>query len=322
MDIFDDILGLPADNTERNIKSGHSRTPGLGLTLGLEADPGRVPGRVSASDLGLDPVENNVMTETGAPSLPGRALEPSPVSFGSPVGEITLEAVAELSEQDWFESENVAWSVGGNGAPLDLQRLQSTHHELARLVALGYKGVEISRVTGFTEAHLSRLKSAPFFGELVQKLSEQRDLGAVDVLARVKQAGLLAVDEITSRLETKPESIPMKELRQVATSMVDRAGYSPVQRSEAVSATLSVTAAELAAIKRGDLNSQGPQKEPVDVTPPETPTHQDPEPAGGGAEIIDLHPVSPGADLGSPTGRGTLHGGESPEGDEGPGEEV
>ena len=140
--------------------------------------------------------------------------------------------------------ESIAQSLdallGPKGAkPQTLAKLRTTHHELARLLALGLKDVDISRATGYTQNRICILKKDPMFAELVSHYSAQRDASAVDMSARLRALALTSVEVMQERLEDDPDSMTMKELSTLAELGLDRTGFGKTTKVE-TSGTLTL----------------------------------------------------------------------------------
>lgn len=126
-----------------------------------------------------------------------------------------------------------------------IAKLRTTHHELARLLSLGLKDVEVSRVTGYSQAWISTLKTNPMFQELLSHYMAQRDEVVVDVGRRLQGLSITAIELMQEKLLDKGDSLTMKELAQVAELGLDRTGYGKT----ATQVNVSVPAATLDAIK-------------------------------------------------------------------------
>jgi len=96
----------------------------------------------------------SILTAKLSPARGGR--KPSaPLFIGEP---------RELTEDDLKELVN---PTALNSAPSQLQRIRSTHHRLAQLVAEGRKGTEISLIMGYSQSRISILQSDPAFQALI-----------------------------------------------------------------------------------------------------------------------------------------------------------
>jgi hypothetical protein len=127
-----------------------------------------------------------------------------------------------------------------------VQKLRTTHHELARMLACGLKDVDISRVTGYSQSRICTLKKDPLFRELLSHYMANRDESAIDFSARLRQLSITAVDIMQEKLEDDSSDISMKDLRQVAEFGLDRTGMG---KTMTVNSNVAVTHQTLAEIK-------------------------------------------------------------------------
>jgi hypothetical protein len=91
---------------------------------------------------------------------------------------------------------------------------------MARLLATGVPQEEISLITGYSPAYISRIKSDPTFEALVEYYHKQREEIFVDVVERMKSLGLSTLDELQRRLEDEPDEWSRRELMEMAELML------------------------------------------------------------------------------------------------------
>lgn len=123
--------------------------------------------------------------------------------------------------------------------PTTIKKLRDSHHSLARLIAKGMKGHEISLVTGYTESRISTLKSDPAFQDLIE-FYRQNDIEiAADLTQRLLNVALDATQEVHERLQDSPEVIPLEDLQSLIKLAADRTGYGPKSTNVNVNVDLS-----------------------------------------------------------------------------------
>ena len=120
-----------------------------------------------------------------------------------------------------------------------LKHLRLIHHEAARLMASGMKQVDVGRAVGMSQSRLSILKSDPAFSGLLAHYRTHDDENFYDARARIALLGLDAVEVIHERIVEEPEIVSTKDLAAVATLALDRGGLGPVQKTVALSGSLS-----------------------------------------------------------------------------------
>lgn len=127
-----------------------------------------------------------------------------------------------------------------------IQKLRTPHHELARLLALGLKDVEVSRLTGYSQSRICILKTDPMFANLVNYYSTARDESAIDVRQRLQAAAITAVEVLQERMEGDDvDKISSRDLRQIAEMGLDRTGFGPTSTSLNVNLTSAKTIQEI-----------------------------------------------------------------------------
>ena len=98
------------------------------------------------------------------------------------------------------------------------QRLKSVtyqHHQLAQMLARGSAEAEVSLITGYSLAYISRIKNDPQFRELLQHYGAKAEAVYVDVLDRMKGVGLTALSKLSERLEEDDTAFSNRELMEL-----------------------------------------------------------------------------------------------------------
>lgn len=147
------------------------------------------------------------------------------------------------------ELEHLLGPAGSMPSTTPIQKIRTPHHELARLLAMGLKDVEVSRATGYSQSRICILKQDPMFRELLAHYSANRDAAAADMSQRLQALSLSAVEELLERLDD-PEvmaDVSMKDLRQIAEMGLDRTGYGKTTKLESSTTVRIQTLAEIKA---------------------------------------------------------------------------
>lgn len=187
---------------------------------------------MSTSDLTL---EDLGMAITGADEV----LLNAAVSYkghGKGLKQLEAEVVRELTQED-IDSVATA-AVGITTVPL-LAELKSRHHRIAQMIAEGKSQVEISRLTGMSPQRISNLTRDPSFAELVKQYERQVLQQFATTIDKLKNLTEDAVDLLSERLESDPDSFTNTQALEIIKTVGDRAGYAPVTKSISVSAPLS-----------------------------------------------------------------------------------
>jgi hypothetical protein len=150
----------------------------------------------------------------------------------------------------------------------DILKLRTTHHEMARLLALGLKDIDISRVMGYSQSRICILKKDPMVKELIAHYMGLRDRIVTDVGGRLESLSVTALEIIQERMLDDPDSLTMKDLQGVAELSLDRSGHG----KQSVVANVNVSVQTLSAIKsqierehRGRVLSRSSELEVVDA---------------------------------------------------------
>src|SRR5690606_32050564 len=86
----------------------------------------------------------------GIPSRRGRKPKP-----------LDVQVIGEISEEEGLKLLSLPNESATNIS--SIQRLKTSHHHLARLVAEGRTDIEVSEITGYTPVRIRQLKADPAF---------------------------------------------------------------------------------------------------------------------------------------------------------------
>lgn len=117
------------------------------------------------------------------------------------------------------------------------QRIRNSHHRIARLAATGLRNSQIAEECGYTSSRVSQLLASPAMQQLVAELQRevtQSFRESVDefhslAVANMRQAELQIADLLGEAAEEGAEAIPLRTLDAIASSRMDRFGYSRQQ---------------------------------------------------------------------------------------------
>lgn len=159
--------------------------------------------------------------------------------------EIEVTRAVPLTDREVAEVDNEATLA----MMPTVDRVKAYHHEVARLTALGFKNIEIARITGRAPGTISTLQNSPMFRELVAHYHEKRDNDAMNLIERMEFMTLDALEAIHERLMDPEQrtAIGTDTLRKLAIDLADRVGLSPVSRSEVIHANVDIN--DISAIK-------------------------------------------------------------------------
>ena len=116
-----------------------------------------------------------------------------------------------------------------------LSSLRHSHHQAARLIALGRDIQEVALCTGYSAGYLSSLKGDPAFAELIKYYTAKTDEVFVDVARRMREMGLSALEELQERMTSKPQDWPRKDLMEFIELVFGKGGAAKAAGLEAPS---------------------------------------------------------------------------------------
>lgn len=179
--------------------------------------------------------------------------------MGEPVAAAQVTVLKALSRDD-LEALDAPAAIG-NYQPA---KISERHHALARAIASGMKDLEAAALVGYSKQMVVILRQSPAFLELIELYSREVDLEFSELTAQFAGLTKDAIGTLRDRLEQNPEDFSNKMLLEIGTKMGDRAGFAPVQRSEA---TVNVSLSEKLATARRRVEAALIEMTAKDVTP-------------------------------------------------------
>lgn len=118
-----------------------------------------------------------------------------------PQAPVSISAVRQLGSDDL---ELLANPPPVGSVPT-IPEIRHQHHQIAGLLAKGISNSEISLITGYSHSFISTLRNAPDMKELVGYYAGMAEERTVDALARLRQLGITATEELQRRVNEEPE---------------------------------------------------------------------------------------------------------------------
>lgn len=153
-----------------------------------------------------------------------------------------------------------------------ITRLRNSHHNIARLSAIGLKNKDIAERTGYTRERISVLLQAPAMIDLVARLRNQIDeafFAQVDSYYELATNNMVAAERhISDRiadLDEAGELLPLREAMLVSRDSADRFGYGKKQTN--VNVNVDFAAQLEKAIRRSGKVIEGSDHTSVSPTP-------------------------------------------------------
>lgn len=157
--------------------------------------------------------------------IPGGEVYTEP----APKPDLEVFATRDLSEDDLISLEVARRDA--RPTKYDIPAVRDKHHEIARMIVLGFKHTEIEKVVGTRASTISNIKKSPGMQQLIAYYQEKRDAATVsDPLARMKLTAFEGMGRLHKAVQD-PET-PLPQVQKIVESMLDRTGHPAVQRAE------------------------------------------------------------------------------------------
>jgi hypothetical protein len=113
----------------------------------------------------------------------------------------------------------------GENRQYTLQEIQDSHREIARLLVMGVKSVDIADALGVTPAMVSYTKNSPVVKREMDNMHAAANLDAVDVAKRIQEIAPRALEVMEALMDESNDAIKAK----IAADLLDRAGHGAVK---------------------------------------------------------------------------------------------
>lgn len=135
--------------------------------------------------------------------------------------------------------------------PWQPARFKERHRLVCKLQAVGLKNNEIADITGYTESRVSIILNDPRAPAIINEMAGIVAGNLDDVALKLKLLANEALDTVTDLMRDGEK----EEIRQrSAFSILDRAGYSKIEKKLQITAAISNEAAELLVQAASDGN--------------------------------------------------------------------
>lgn len=128
-----------------------------------------------------------------------------------------------------------------------VDEISARHHEIARLVLLGTKNKEISRMLGVTECFVSNVRNSPVVKEQLDLMTAERDREAVDIAVQIQEALPQCVEFLTKTVEDGEVSKALRSKN--AFGLLSIGGHGATKNLSVQSVHAILTAEDIADIR-------------------------------------------------------------------------
>lgn len=147
---------------------------------------------------------------------------------------------------------------GGATKTWRVSEMWDKHHEIARLILLGIKNVEIAQRLNISEQQVSNVKNSPVVKEKLDLMQTARDVGSINLAKEIADLAPIALGRIKEVLETGQvmgREASASQILKEANNVLDRDQGKAIQRvdSRHLNATLSMEDIERIKQKAADL---------------------------------------------------------------------
>lgn len=138
--------------------------------------------------------------------------------------EFHIQYIRDLTEPDME-----ALKLPRGTKPQSLVRIHSSHHALARCLAMGMRPSEAALVTGYTANRISALQNDDLFLSLIEEYKGEIREVTADLAFRMANLSFDAIEILHQRLHDNPDEFSINQLLELVKSMADRTGHGPGQ---------------------------------------------------------------------------------------------
>lgn len=174
---------------------------------------------------------------------------------GSIRAPLSLVYLRDLTEADLLAAEQIK----PQKQQMTVGKLRTSHHSVARMVAIGKPVVEIAATVGRDPSGIYKLLHDPAFQELVSYYQSMTNEVQIDTARRIAGMTNDAMEVIHERILENPEKVKTEELIKVVTMGLDRSGFGPKTTSNINLRAMVVTDAQLDRIKQEALSRRAGQ---------------------------------------------------------------
>lgn len=110
----------------------------------------------------------------------------------------------------------------GRGRPPGIMPFNDFHHEICRLLALGWRSHQIEEYLGVTNPTVNKVKNSPIGRTLIRSLRAGRDLAVMDVQAGIRKLEPIALGVLQDAMVE--EDVPWSTKANVALKVIGEIG--------------------------------------------------------------------------------------------------
>lgn len=172
--------------------------------------------------------------------------------------------MSEVDREKYYDPDRGPDLRKNNGSRRwKISEMWEIHHEITRLLVLGWKNVEIAEHLGVTQVMVSAVRNSPVVQDKLAIMKAARDADTIDVAREIQEIAPAALELLKEIIGGDVQDASIALRAKTAESMLDRAGHGAINRSQIQNVPYYLTEDEIEDLKRRADNSG----DIVDVAP-------------------------------------------------------
>lgn len=113
----------------------------------------------------------------------------------------------------------------GKKRGFQVAEMWDSHHEIARRILLGQKGVDIAKALNCTAQTVSNVRNSPVVKEKIELMQAARDVGALDLADQIKELAPIALGRVKEAItigEVNGQTLSGAEILKQSGHILDR----------------------------------------------------------------------------------------------------
>ena len=135
----------------------------------------------------------------------------------APKPSLVVEVIGPIEANDlktMFLGEGAKPLAPRAGVPT-IADLKASHHRVAQLIAQGLPRPTVALRSGYSTGHIAHLEKNPAFRALVEHYMDVVELEFVDVIERMRDVGIEALDRLKAQLVDDERDFSVRELNEI-----------------------------------------------------------------------------------------------------------
>lgn len=135
-------------------------------------------------------------------------------------------------------------------------KIWEVHHEIKRLIFLGWKNVEIADKLGITMQTVGNVRNSPVIIDELRKMEGARDFEVIDVAKRMREFAPVCLNLLENIVSGEEEQASINLRARTAESFLDRVGFGAPKKVYSESYSTHFTMEEIERLKQRAFSNQ------------------------------------------------------------------